>query len=124
MPRIEKQVIVLNKKGLCARASVAFIDIAKNFKSAVTVVKGKEQVNGKSAMGLLMLHAQYQNSLLLIVEGEDAQEAMKEFENFFTKEAVKVYPDSNFAKYLLWILGGLFLLVLIYFMLLLTTNKF
>ena len=112
MPRIEKQVMLLNKKGLCARASAAFVDKVKNFKSAVTVVKGNDQVNGKSIMALWMLQAKHETSLLLIVEGEDAQEAMKEFEDFFAKEATKFYPDSDFVKHK-WIFLGLCLLLLI-----------
>jgi len=113
MSRIEKQVVVLNKKGLCARASAAFVDVAKKFKSVITVVKGEDQVNGRSIMGLWMLGARYQAPLLLIVEGEDAQEAMKELEDFFAKEATKFYPDNNSIKYLLGTFLGLCLLFLI-----------
>ncbi|MDZ4242563.1 MAG: HPr family phosphocarrier protein, partial [Candidatus Omnitrophota bacterium] len=69
MPRIEKQVIVLNKNGLCIRASAAFVDVTKKFKSVVTVVKGEDRVNGRSIMALWILGARHQTPLLLIVEG-------------------------------------------------------
>ncbi|HRZ39888.1 MAG TPA: HPr family phosphocarrier protein, partial [Candidatus Omnitrophota bacterium] len=91
----------------------AFVDVAKKFKSVVTVVKGEDRVNGRSIMALRMLRAQYQTSLLLIVEGEDAPQAMKDFEKFFAEEATKFYPDNNAIKSLLGIFFGLCLLVLI-----------
>ena len=86
MQRIEKQVVVANKKGLHARPAALFVQMADKFNATVTVVKGEERVNGKSIMGLLMIGAQCQTVLTIIVEGEDAPNAMAELEEFFTKQ--------------------------------------
>ena len=86
MGRIEKQVIVANKKGLHARPAALFVQLADKFDVAVTIAKGEERVNGKSIMGLLMLGAQHQTPLTVIVDGQDAQSAMMEFEAFFGKQ--------------------------------------
>jgi phosphocarrier protein HPr len=86
MPRIEKELIVQNKKGLHARPAALFVQLAEKHQVDVTICKGDERVNGKSIMGLLMLGAQYQTSLNLIVEGEAAEAAMQDFESFFSKQ--------------------------------------
>ena len=86
MVRIERQVIVANKKGLHARPAAMFVQLADKYDVTVAIAKDKERINGKSIMGLLMLGAQYQTQLTLIVEGEAAEAAMKEFEEFFAKQ--------------------------------------
>jgi phosphocarrier protein HPr len=86
MPRIEKNVVVANKKGLHARPAAMFVQLADKFGVNVTLVKGEERVNGKSIMGLLMLGAQHETALTVIVEGDSAEAAMAEFENFFSKQ--------------------------------------
>ena len=86
MPVIEKDIIVMNKKGLHARPAALFVQIADKFNVNVTIAKGEEKVNGKSIMGLLMLGAQYRTSLKVIVEGDDAAAAMAAIEAFFAKQ--------------------------------------
>jgi phosphocarrier protein HPr len=86
MPKIEKDVIVENKKGLHARPAALFVQLVEKFNVNVTVTKAPEKVNGKSIMGLLMLGAQAGTKLHLCVEGEQAEIAMKEFEVFFSKQ--------------------------------------
>lgn len=49
-----------------------FAQTANRFSSVVTVRKGKEKVNGKSIMEMMMLAAMPGTILSLEVEGEDA----------------------------------------------------
>ena len=86
MARIEKQVVVANKKGLHARPAALFVQLEDKFDVSVTIAKGEERINGKSIMGLLMLGAQYQSTLTVIVEGEAAEAAMVAIEDFFIKQ--------------------------------------
>ena len=86
MPKIEKELIVMSKQGLHARPAALFVQIAEKYDSQVTVRKGNEEVNGKSIMGILMLGAQHQTKLTLVIDGDDAQMAMKELEDFLNKE--------------------------------------
>lgn len=92
MPRIQKDIVIANKKGLHARPAAMFVQLADKFQVTVTISKGDEKVNGKSIMGLLMLGAQGQSSLTLIVEGDEAEAAMAEFEHFFSKQEEELLP--------------------------------
>ena len=86
MPTIEKDIIVMNKKGLHARPAALLVQIADKFNVSVSVAKDGEKVNGKSIMGLLMLGAQHRTSLKVTVDGDDAAAAMAAIEAFFAKQ--------------------------------------
>ena len=86
MSKIEKDLTVLNKKGLHARPAAIFVGLAEKYDVTVTVAKGSEVINGKSIMGLLMLGAVEGTVLKITVEGNQAQEAIAEFEGFFNKQ--------------------------------------
>ncbi len=86
MPKIDKQVIVINKKGLHARPAALFVQLIEKFNVTVVVAKGEEKVNGKSIMGLLMLGAQSGAALTLTVDGDQAEAALAAFEDFFSKQ--------------------------------------
>jgi phosphocarrier protein len=86
MPKIEKEIIVANKKGIHARPAALFVQLAEKFDSTVTIVKDDEKVNGKSIMGILMLGAHCGVKLKLVIEGADAEQAVAEFEIFLSKQ--------------------------------------
>lgn len=83
MAKIEEEFTITNKQGLHARPAALFVQIAEKYDSEITVVKDQERVNGKSIMGLLMLGAHFQSKIKVIVEGNDAQEAMDDIGRFF-----------------------------------------
>jgi len=85
MPRIEKQIAVLNPQGLHARPAALFVQIASKYDSAITVIKDDRSVNGKSIMGILMLGAEQNSSVKLVTEGDDAEQLMAELEGFLSK---------------------------------------
>jgi len=74
------QVKIINKLGLHARASAAFVKEASRFESDIFVTKGDNRVNGKSIMGLLTLAAACGETVGLEAEGVDAKEAIEELE--------------------------------------------
>ena len=53
----EKQVTIINKLGLHARAAAKFVTLASSFSSEIDVSKDGQTVNGKSIMGIMMLAA-------------------------------------------------------------------
>jgi len=63
MTKIEKELTVLNKKGLHARPAAIFVGLVEKFNVAVSLTHGTEVVNGKSIMGILMLGAVVARSL-------------------------------------------------------------
>ena len=86
MSKIEKELTVVNKKGLHARPAALFVSLVEKFDVTVTLAKGPEVVNGKSIMGILMLGAAEGTVLKVTVEGSQAPEAMVEFKKFFSKQ--------------------------------------
>ena len=86
MNRLEKIVVIANKKGLHARPAALFVQLVDKMNVVVTIEKDDEKINGKSIMGLLTLGAQCGTSLKLIVEGDGCEKAMQELESFFNKQ--------------------------------------
>ncbi|MFI4898173.1 MAG: HPr family phosphocarrier protein [Phycisphaerales bacterium JB059] len=66
------KVTIVNRLGLHARPAMAFVDTASKYASSVRVRKGKEEVDGKSIMEIMMLAATKGTELEIVLEGEDA----------------------------------------------------
>ncbi len=86
---IEQQIEITNKKGLHARAAAKLINLTHNFDSEVMVIRGDDEVNGKSILGLLMLAAQKGSWLTIKVNGHDETEAM---------DQIKTLIESKFEE--------------------------
>ncbi len=82
---LEKEITIAQPQGLHARPAALFVQIASKYEAEVVVKKGKEEVNGKSIMGLLMLAAQQNTKITLRIKGKDALQAMTELEKFLTQ---------------------------------------
>ena len=54
---ISRELPIINKRGLHARASAKFVQMVERFEADVWVTKGGETVGGTSIMGLMMLSA-------------------------------------------------------------------
>jgi len=76
-PVASKEVTVLNRQGIHARPSAAFVKLAAQFRSEVFLEKDGETINGKSIMGLLMLAAGPGSKIRIVCEGEDAPAALE-----------------------------------------------
>lgn len=74
---ITRVVEIVNKKGLHARASAKFVQIAEKYKSSVTVTRGNETVGATSIMGLMMLAAGTGTLITIKASGPDAIDAME-----------------------------------------------
>jgi phosphocarrier protein len=68
--------MIVNRRGLHARASARFCAVAGAFDARVSVTKDQITVGGKSIMGLLMLGAGNGSSITISAEGPQAQEAL------------------------------------------------
>ena len=86
MPIVKKKLIVKNKQGLHARPAASFVQIANKFDARITVRRDKEEVNGKSIMGILMLGAEQGSAIVIEAEGDDAHLAILELEKIITSE--------------------------------------
>lgn len=73
---LSREVTIVNKKGLHARASAKFVQLTEQFDAAVTVTRNQESVGGTSIMGLMMLAAGPGSTILISAEGNQAAEAL------------------------------------------------
>jgi len=73
---ISRNVTIINRLGLHARAATRLVNCASEFESEVLVKKGARSVNGKSIMGVLTLAAATGTELTIEAEGEDEDLAM------------------------------------------------
>jgi phosphocarrier protein HPr len=73
---ISRELPIINKRGLHARASAKFVQMVERFNAEVWVTKGSETVGGTSIMGLMMLSAGPGTSITVSAIGPDAQAAI------------------------------------------------
>ena len=70
---LARELRIVNKKGLHARASAKFVQTVERFDADVTVTRCGETVGGRSIMGLLPLVAAQGTAVTVTAEGEDAE---------------------------------------------------
>jgi len=83
---VVKTIIIKNKQGLHARPAALFVQIANKFNCDIIVSKGRQKVNGKSIMGIMMLEAGSGARVSIAANGDDAEEAMKELEKLLVSD--------------------------------------
>lgn len=82
---VQKEVTIINKLGLHARAAAKFVTLASRFESDIKLTRGARQVNGKSIMGIMMLAAGKGSQLTIIASGRDAEEAVRHLEELINR---------------------------------------
>ena len=80
---IAKNLQVLNKLGLHARAAAKVVFIANKFISDITLVKDNKQADARSIMKILMLSASKDSIINITIEGNDEIQAMNSIEKLF-----------------------------------------
>ncbi len=73
---VVREIEIVNKKGLHARASAKFVQTAEQFEAAITVSRGHESVGGTSIMGLMMLTAGPGVTITISATGKEAAPAV------------------------------------------------
>ena len=73
---IVRELPIINKRGLHARASAKFVQTAEKFDAELTVTRNGESVGGTSIMGLMMLSAGIGTTISVAASGREAQAAM------------------------------------------------
>ena len=71
-----RQLTIVNRRGLHARASARFVKCAEAFDCEVTVTKDGQSVGGTSIMGLMTLAAAPGSTIELKAEGPQANAAL------------------------------------------------
>ena len=73
MSSASRPVRITNQRGLHARASAKFVNLAAELGVPIEVEKDGNKVCGTSIMGLMMLGAAMGDTVVIHVEGDDAE---------------------------------------------------
>jgi phosphocarrier protein len=71
-----REFVIVNQRGLHARASAKFVQVASGFEATVGVEKDGMKVGGTSIMGLMMLAASPGCAIRVSACGPEAQEVL------------------------------------------------
>jgi phosphocarrier protein len=73
---LSREFLIVNKRGLHARASAKFVQMVESFDAQITVSKDGTTVGGSSIMGLMMLAASTGCSIQVSATGTEAVAAL------------------------------------------------
>jgi phosphocarrier protein len=85
----EKDIEIINKLGLHARAAAKLVTTAGGFSASVTIGMGERKADAKSIMEVMMLAATKGTTLHVVVDGEDEEPAL---------DAVAELIDGRFGE--------------------------
>ena len=80
MDPVSREILIVNSRGLHARASAKFVKCAEQFDATVTVSRDGHSVLGTSIMGLMMLAASPGCTITVSASGRQAAEAIAALE--------------------------------------------
>jgi phosphocarrier protein HPr len=71
-----REIEIVNRKGLHARATAKFVQCVEQYSAEVTVSRAGETVGGSSIMGILTLGAGIGSTIIVTAKGRDAAEVL------------------------------------------------
>ena len=77
---LSRELMIVNQRGLHARASAKFVQVAGSFNADVRVEKDGVSVGGTSIMGLMMLAASPGCSIRVSAKGDEAAQVIEALE--------------------------------------------
>lgn len=77
---VSREVEIVNRLGLHARAAARFVQVATRFRARVTVSRDGRVMDGKSILGILLLAASQGTRLVVTAEGDDERGAVEALE--------------------------------------------
>jgi len=87
---LQREVEIVNKLGLHARASAKLTQVAGQYKSSIWLMRNGKRVNAKSIMGVMMLAAAKGAIVGIETDGPDEEAAMNA-----VKELIANYFDEG-----------------------------
>jgi len=75
-----REIMIINKRGLHARAAAKFVQTVERFQATVMVSKDGHSVGGDSIMGLMMLAASPGTAISVAATGAQAGAVLDELE--------------------------------------------
>lgn len=80
---IERELEILNRLGLHARAAAKLVHVSSPFESQITVSQNGEEVDAKSILGILLLAAPQGTQVVVRCDGNDEESAMEAIVELF-----------------------------------------
>jgi phosphocarrier protein HPr len=81
VPAVNRDMAIVNQRGLHARASAKFVKCAEGFDADITVSRDGMTVPATSIMGLMMLGAAMGTSISVAASGPQAADAISALES-------------------------------------------
>ena len=78
--QLSRDIEIINKLGMHARAAAKFVKLASTFSSQVEIERAGRRVNGKSIMGVMMLAASKGSQVTIHTDGDDAETSIDQLE--------------------------------------------
>jgi len=75
--QLSKEVEIINKLGMHARAAAKFVQLATSIDSDIDLERNNKRVNGKSIMGVMMLAAGKGSLITIHADGDDAEQGIE-----------------------------------------------
>ena len=79
---VERNVTIVNKLGMHARASAQFVSFVYRFKCDITLIKDDKKANAKSILNLLMMGLNCGSEVTVRVEGLNEEEVLESVINY------------------------------------------
>ncbi|KFZ38856.1 phosphate ABC transporter permease [Shewanella mangrovi] len=76
MAKVEREIEIINKLGLHARAATKLAVLANAFDANVTIIQGNKKASAASVLGLLMLETGMGKTITLSADGPEAEQAL------------------------------------------------
>lgn len=83
---IERNVEIVNKLGLHARAAAKLVQLLGGYKSNAWLCYREREINAKSIMGVMMLAAGVGATVVVRIDGADEQSAMDAAVDLFQRK--------------------------------------
>ena len=77
---LSRDIEIINKLGMHARAAAKFVKLASSFESSIEIERAGRRVNGKSIMGVMMLAASKGSQVTLYADGNDEEKGLNQLE--------------------------------------------
>ncbi|MEM8964724.1 MAG: HPr family phosphocarrier protein [Acidobacteriota bacterium] len=74
---IEREVEIVNRLGLHARAAAKLVQVASGFRCSIVLDKGGEEADAQSILGILLLAAAQGTKLVVRCDGEEEERALE-----------------------------------------------
>ncbi|PUZ26101.1 HPr family phosphocarrier protein [Chitinophaga parva] len=87
---ISKAYVIQAAEGIHARPATALLKLSRNFTSVISLRKDGKTVKLNSMLNILAMATKGGETLTVLVEGEDEQQAAAALDHFFTTELKKL----------------------------------